>query len=194
MKKIILASTSPRRKEILEKLRIPFEIETSSYKEDMSLNFPPDELAKHLSYEKAKSVALKHNNAIIIGADTFISFEGKVLGKPKSKNEAKEMLKNYSGKYVSVFTGFTIIDAKTKNYISKAVETKVFFKNLSKEEIEGYIKSGEPMDKSGAFASQGLGSVLIEKIDGDALNVIGLPMSALVESLKKFNINIWANK
>jgi septum formation protein len=191
MKTLILASTSPRRKEILANLGIPFEVEASPYQEDMNLNLPPHELAKHLSKEKAKAVAKHHTNAIVIGADTFVVFEGKLLGKPRSPEEAKDMLQDLSNKANSVLTGITIIDSDTNQTHSEVFETKVYMKKMSPKEIEGYVASGEPLDKAGAYTIHALGAVLIDKIEGDFFAVMGLPIRPLTEIIKEFGINIW---
>jgi septum formation protein len=190
MKTIILASASPRRKELLEKTGLKFEVEPSNYEENISPELEPHELAKWLSLEKAKLVAKNHQNALVIAADTFIVFEGKILGKPATETEAKKMLETLSGKQHSVITGLTIIDTETNKAISKSVETKVYIRKLTSKEIEAYVKSKEPLDKAGAYAIQGLGSVIVEKIEGDYFNVIGLPLSALAESLKGFGVHI----
>jgi septum formation protein len=191
MKQIILASGSARRKEILEKLGFPFEVVPSSYSEDMNQNLDPRELAKILSIGKAKDVAQNYKDAIVIGADTFISFNGKVLGKPITAEKAESMLLEMSGNCHEVVTGFTIIDTAQNKTISKSVVTKVYFKKLTKAEISSYTKSGEPLDKAGAYAIQGKGVLFVEKIEGDYLNIIGLPLSAVAEELKNFGINPW---
>ncbi len=190
MKPIILASKSPRRKDLLEQIGISFEIDPSDYQEEKDLNLKPHEFAKYLSLQKAKNVAIRHKDSIIIAADTFVVFEGKILGKPSSEETARKMLTKMSGKPHSVITGFTIIDTKTNKIVSKSIETKIYFKNLSPEEINSYIASGEPMDKAGSYAIQGLGGILIEKIEGDHYNVVGLPLTALVEELKNFGIKV----
>lgn len=191
MKKIILASTSPRRKEILEILGIPFEVMASSYDEDMTLRLEPAELVKHLSEGKAKDVAAKHSEGIIIGADTVVVFEGEIIGKPKDVEDARRMLADFNGKELAVITGFTVIDVEKRKTLSRSVKTKVFFRKLLNEDIERYLVSGEAMDKAGAFGIQGLGTLLIEKIEGDYYDVVGLPLSALVEALEEFGINVW---
>jgi septum formation protein len=190
MKKIILASSSPRRKEFFSKLRLPFEIHHSDYEEDMTLDMPPVELAKFLSLGKAESVAVKNSDAIIIAADTFVVFENKFLGKPKSETEAKEMLKMLSGKENDIVTGVTIIDPQTKIQVSFHDTTKVFIQELSDEIIDNYIKTGEPMDKAGAYAIQELGAILIERIEGDMFNAMGLPLRRLVKELEKFGVKV----
>lgn len=190
MRKIILASASPRRKEILRKTGLNFSICTSDYKEDINLSLKPRALAKFLSRKKAETVAHKYKNAIIIAADTFIVFKNRLLGKPHTDKEAEKMLNMLNGKVHSVITGFTIMDTASKKILSRSVETKVYFKKLGRKEINAYVRSKEPLDKAGAYAIQGLGSVFIERIDGDFLNVVGLPLLALTESLKKFGITV----
>ena len=190
MRKIILASASPRRKEILRKTGLNFSICTSDYKEDINLSLKPRALAKFLSRKKAQTVAHKYKNAIIIAADTFIVFKNRLLGKPHTDKEAEKMLNMLNGKAHSVITGFTIMDTASKKILSRSVETKVYFKKLGRKEINAYVRSKEPLDKAGAYAIQGLGSVFIERIDGDFLNVVGLPLLALTESLKKFGITV----
>lgn len=190
MRKIILASSSPRRKEVFGKLKLPFEIQHSDYEENMSLPMSPVELAKYLSLGKAESVGQKNPDAIIIAADTFVIFEDKLLGKPKSEIEATEMLKMLSGKENDIVTGVTIIDTKTGQKISFYDTTKVFIQELSDEIIENYIKTGEPMDKAGAYAIQELGAILIEKIEGDMFNAMGLPLRRLAQELEKFGIKV----
>jgi len=190
MKTIILASASPRRKELLKRIGLKFKVDPSNYEENISSQLEPHELAKSLSLEKAKLVAEKHMNALVIAADTFIVFEGEILGKPRTETEAKKMLETISGRQHSVITGFTIIDTENNKALSKAVETKVYIRRLSSNEIDAYVESKEPLDKAGAYAIQGLGSVIVEKIEGDYFNVIGLPLSALIESLKEFSVHI----
>jgi septum formation protein len=135
-------------------------------------------------------VARKHKNAIVIAADTFIVFRGKIMGKPGTEAEARKMLMILRGKSHSVITGFTILDTEENKALTKSVETVIHIKNLTPEEIDVYVKSKEPLDKAGAYAIQGLGSVIVERIEGDYFNVMGLPLSALAESLKEFGIHI----
>jgi septum formation protein len=190
MKKIILASASPRRKEILRITGLRFAVCASVYKEEITLPLTPRKLARHLSRKKAEAVAHKYKNAIIIAADTFIVFKNRLLGKPRTDKEAETMLRMLAGKAHSVITGFTIIDTGSNKILSRSVETKVYFKKSGREEITAYVRSKEPLDKAGAYAIQGLGAVLIEKIDGDFFNVMGLPLCALTESLKKFGVYV----
>ncbi len=190
MRKIILASTSPRRQKLLSRIGLPFEVQASDYEEDMKLDLTPKELVKHLSKGKAEAVAKNYKDAIIIGADSIVAYENHVFGKPTSAAEAKEMLKKLSGTVHSVITGFTIIDTKTNKSSSQAIEAKIYFRKVTEEEMDAYIKSGEPMDKAGAYAVQGLGAIFVEKIEGDFTGVIGLPLFALAKELKNFGVEV----
>jgi septum formation protein len=190
MKKIILASASPRRKELLEQLGLLFETESSNCEEHIDSAAEPHELAKSLSLKKALAVAEKHRGSLIIAADTFIVLEGRILGKPHSEAEATEMLRTLNGKAHSVISGFTVLDTETHKVFSRSVETMVHMKRLTPEEIEVYVRSGEPLGKAGGYAIQGVGAVLVKKIEGDYFNVVGLPLSALAESLKEFGIQV----
>jgi septum formation protein len=190
MKKIILASASPRRKEILRITGLKFAVCKSDYEENLNLSLRPRELARFLSRKKAESVSHKYKNAIIIAADTFIVLKNRLLGKPHREKEAAKMLRMLNGKSHSVITGFTIMDTGCNKIVSRSVETKVYFKKLSGEDINEYVRSKEPLDKAGAYAVQGLGAVFIDKIDGDFFNIMGLPLSALTDNLKKFGVNV----
>jgi septum formation protein len=188
MKRIILASASPRRKEILSKTKLPFEVQESNYEEDMSLDMSPTKLAEHLSFGKAKAVADKNKDAVIIAADTFIVYEDKLLGKPKTKEKAKEMLMMLNGKQHEIITGVTIIENEHSFSFHEIV--KVFMEDMSEEDIDKYIATGEPLDKAGAYAMQLLGAIFIKKIEGEFYTAMGLPFKRLVSELKKFGINV----
>jgi septum formation protein len=190
IKTIILASASPRRKEILGKTGLKFGIDESRYEEKTDIGLKPHDLAEFLSREKAREVARRHKDALVIAADTIVVLRGRIFGKPSDTEQAKEMLRGFSGKTHSVITGFTIIDTASNKEISRSITSKVFFKKLSTDEIEAYIRSGEPLGKAGAYAVQGLGAVFIKKIEGDFFNVMGLPLYALMGSLKKFGVNL----
>ena len=189
-KPVVLASSSPRRRELLEKTGLEFIVDAAEINEDHGRRMKPLELAKTISMEKAKAVAARHPCSIIIAADTFGLLGGRMLGKPRDKDEASDMLGRMSGKRHVVVTGFTILDTETGKTVSKAVETKVYLRKLAGEEIEAYVRTGEPLDKAGAYAIQGLGALLVEKIEGDYCNVIGLPLISLALELKKFGVNL----
>lgn len=179
---IILASQSPRRQELLKLITSDFEIKVSNVDETLPNKIMPKEAVMYLSKIKAEPFA--DGDDIVIGADTVVALDGKILGKPKSEENAKEMLEFLSGRTHSVFTGVTLAsDKKTKTF---AVETKVKFFELTSEEIDAYIKTKEPFDKAGAYGIQSYGSLLVEKIDGDYFNVVGLPVSTLARELKAF--------
>jgi len=189
-KTIILASASPRRKEILGKTGLKFIVDESDYEENMDSGLEPCDLAARHALGKAEAAALKHSDSIIISADTIVVLKDRVFGKPRNKSEAKQMLKILSGKAHTVITGYTILDAGAGRKVTRTIETKVFFKRLTDNEINAYVKSGEPMDKAGAYGVQGLGAVIVRKIEGDFFNVMGLPLNSVVESLKSFGIKV----
>jgi septum formation protein len=190
MKKIILASASPRRKEILALTGLRFRVEPSRYEETLDHAIKPHNLAKRLSLKKARAVARKYKDALIIAADTFIVFRRKLLGKPHTSKEAQKMLSLLNGNSHSVITGYTILDTGTGKKITRSVEAKVWLKKMTGQEIEAYVATKEPLDKAGAYAIQGHGAMIVKKIEGDYLNVVGLPLFDLAGSLKKFGINL----
>jgi len=192
MKKIILASGSPRRKQLLEMMGLEFEVSPSTYEEDMSHSSDPYELAKFLSLKKAQDVALKHkqDNAIIIAADTLISCDDKIFGKPHTPERAKEMLNAMSGRAHYVITGYTLIDTETNQIISDTKKTKVYFRELTQREIDAYIATGEPLDRAGAYAIQEKGSFLVEKVEGDYSNFMGLPVNDVMLALRKLGVKV----
>ena len=195
-RRIILASSSPRRRELLEKIGVPFEVDPSDYPEEQHLDLSsgsrvsPQEIVKAVSLGKAQAVAQKYPNAIIIAADTIGVLRDAIIGKPQTPGEARKMLRSLSGKSHRVITGLTLIDTRSHKIALRLVETRVYFKPLSPREIANYVKTGEPLDKAGAYAIQGLGSVMVEKIKGDYYNVMGLPLSALAECLKEFGLKV----
>ena len=193
MKTIILASASPRRKELLEKINLRFEVDASDCEENIDPGLKPREIVRQLSIQKSKTVEARHKNSIIIAADTVGVMGDRILGKPHTKNEARKMLHEISGKSHLVITGFSIIDTTTDKIVTRTVDTRVFIKKLTREEIDAYVKTGEPLDKAGAYAIQGMGAVIVEKIEGDYYNVMGLPLNALTEALKKFGIYVLGN-
>jgi septum formation protein len=190
MKQLILASSSRARKEILENVKASFTVRPSSYEEDMNLDMQPKDLAIFLSRGKARNVANECTNAIVLGADSFAVFDDQLLGKPRTLERATEMLNMLSGRMHSFITGFTIVDADSKKEYSDAVETKVFFKSLTKDDIVGYLAKENVLNNAGAYIIQNLGGVLIEKIEGDYFNVMGLPIAKIAIALRSFNINL----
>lgn len=177
---MILASKSPRRKELLSLITSDFTIKSAQVDEALPNGISPSDAVLYLSKIKAKP--FKHCGETVIGADTVVAIDGKILGKPKNADDAFDMLRLLGGKTHSVFTGVTII----KNGVEKSFyeETRVTFYELDDEEINAYISTNEPFDKAGAYGIQGKGSLLVKKIDGDYFNVVGLPVAKLARELK----------
>ena len=187
--KIILASQSPRRKELLERMGIrDFETISPNVDESAFRGLPPEELVRRLSAEKAAAVAGKAGeDAIVIAADTVVALEGAVLGKPADELDAFKMLSALSGVRHQVYTGVTVCRGGEKQTAHEV--TDVTFRELSEEEIEHYIATGEPMDKAGAYGIQGYGALLIQGISGDYYNVMGLPVCRLSGMLSRFGVD-----
>lgn len=186
MMKIILASASPRRKELLSKIGLKFEVIPSEYDEKISDNIFSYKKIETLALNKAKDVEKKVNEpAIIIAADTVVVLDGKILGKPHSKQEAKEMITSLGGKTHEVITSIAMINTSSKKTIVKSTSTEVTFRNLEPEEIEEYINTDEPYDKAGAYAAQGLAAIFIEKINGCFNNVVGISVFEVNRMLKE---------
>ena len=188
--KIVLASASPRRRELLEKIGLEFEVDPGNHAEQLQPTSDPHVLAREISLKKASVVAGKHTDALIIAADTFIVFGDTILGKPENKTESRKMLTTLNGKTHVVITGYSILDTKSGKTVSGSAETIVHMKELSPREIDAYVKSQEPIGKAGAYAIQGIGAVIIDRIEGDYFNVVGLPLASLTESLKEFGVYI----
>ena len=189
MKKIILASASPRRRELLKKLGLPFIIEVSDYEEDMTLKLKPRDLVKRFAVGKAEAVAIRQKNALVIGADTVVEYRGKLIGKPYTAAKAKETLLLLSNKEHLVHSGYCVIDSKSgKRYVQTLI-TKVRFRKLSKKEIDMYVATKEPLHAAGAYMIQGGAASFVSHIEGDFYNVIGLSLSKLVGMLAKFGID-----
>lgn len=191
MEKIILASNSPRRKEILDNVGVDFSVIGSDIEEVVREGEKPEIVVMALAFEKAFDISKKLcDNSIVIAADTIV-YKDFILGKPIDEEDAYKMLKSLSGCSHEVYTGFTVLRANTKLKITEYVKTTVVFKELDDDIIKRYIETKEPMGKAGAYAIQGYGSTLIDSIAGDYFNVVGLPISRLSEVLKEhFNFAI----
>lgn len=189
LKNMILASNSPRRREILENLGFNLEIKVKEV-DEISLKLETSEKIKEISYKKAIEVAKENITSFVVGADTVVELDGVILGKPKYKEEAREMLNKLSGRVHNVITAYTLINIERDIHITKCVESKVFFKKISEEEIDWYIESEEPMDKAGAYGIQGLGSIFVEKIEGDFYAIMGFPVNSFIETLQELGVSI----
>ena len=184
MRKIILASTSPRRKELMESLGLPFEVMASNADESINPDKPLREEIENLSFRKALAVFKDHKDAIVIGSDTIVTLDEKILGKPLTKEKAKAMLKMISGRSHEVITAVSIITAQgSETFSSRSI---VQFYEMSDEEIDEYVKSEEPLDKAGAYAIQGLGAKYIKGIIGDYYAIMGLPIGEVYHRIIKY--------
>ena len=190
MRRIILASASPRRRELLEKLGIPeLLVRPARGEEHMPPDAAPEEIVKALSRQKAEEVARgAEKDDVIIAADTIVWLDGEALGKPRDADDAKAMLRRLSGRTHSVFTGVCVIAGD--RLVSEAVESLVRFRPMSEREIAAYVASGEPMDKAGAYGAQGLAGLFVERIEGSFSNVMGLPLCRLGNMLKKVGVEL----
>lgn len=182
--KLILASGSPRRKQLLSQLDVPFEIKVADIDEQINPNNPLKEEIEKLSFLKAHEVFKDNEDAVVIGADTIVTIDDKVLGKPRSKEEAKEMLNLLQDNKHTVITAVTIMDKEHHDTFS--VLSDVYFYPMSEMEIDEYIKTEEPMDKAGAYAIQGIGSKFIKKIDGDYYAIMGFPIGEVYRKLQRY--------
>lgn len=194
---IILASASPRRRELLSSMGLEYRVVVSDADESAvsAEGVPPDIYVQELALIKAAAAAkqvMKDRKAVIISADTIVVNDGKILGKPEDAQEAFDMLSSLSGHGHKVYTGCCVMRIRDGKTICRSVATDVYFKELSEDKIWRYIATGEPADKAGAYGIQGLGGMLVERIDGDYQNVVGLSVSALADTLEKdFDIEIF---
>ena len=186
-KKIILASGSPRRREILENIGLNFSVSVSNADEGSVSpeGIPVGIYVQELAMLKAAASAkTAERGALVIGADTVVSLDGKILTKPTDENDAFEMLTELSGKTHEVYTGICVTDTSDMKSVCRSACTKVTFSPLMEKIVRAYIQTGEPSDKAGAYGIQGKGALLVEKIDGDYFNVVGLPVKLLSEILR----------
>jgi septum formation protein len=182
---LILASASPRRRELLRFVGLKFKTIPAHVDEDYIEGESPQQHVRRLAQEKAQLIARKYPRAWVLGADTIVVIDGLILGKPKNKSQAREMLKKLSGREHKVHTGFTIAQEASKVCYTNVVLSAVKFKKISPQELEWYVASDEPYDKAGGYAVQGRGAYFIQSIRGSYTNVIGLPLCEVLETLKK---------
>jgi septum formation protein len=191
MRRIILASGSPRRRILLQQLiGDNFDVKPSSYKEN-NRDLDPLRLVLYHSLQKGKDVAKTLDSGIVVSADTVVSYKNQMIGKPKGREDAIKTLKEISGGIVKVITGIAVIDIDNEKEIQGHETTRVWVKELSDKEIEDYVNSGEPLDKAGAFGIQGKGAFLVERLEGCYFNVVGLPLFKLSTLLEKSGISIF---
>ena len=187
---LILASSSPRRRELLDSLGLSFEVIIKPVSEDVPPGTAPYRVVEMLAERKARAVADERSQGLVIGSDTIVAYQNKILGKPRNEAHAREMLHMLQGSSHDVYSGLAVIDCQSKKTIVTYQRTKVKFKSLTADEIDAYIASGEPFGKAGAYAIQGLASVFIEGIEGCYSNVVGLPLKCLADVLKKFDYDV----
>jgi septum formation protein len=188
---IILASKSPRRRYLLEQAGLRFSVIPSSFDENTETRTEPESYARNLAESKANVIAEAYPDHWVIGADTIVLIDNDILGKPRSDVEARNMLRRLSAKTHRVLTGYCVRCKNRNRFFSETVSTDVCFKSLSAAEIEWYIQSGEPFDKAGAYAIQGLGTFLVKRINGSYTNVVGLPVCEIVEYLINEGVLVW---
>ena len=195
MSKIILASASPRRKELLAKAEISFTVIPAAGEEKRTSE-DPGEAVQQLARDKAEWVAQSmaecEEGTLVIGSDTIVVFENRILGKPKDRRDAAEMLEKLQGNTHQVYTGVSVLERKAGKWVEHTFfeSTDVTFYPVSREEIQDYIATGEPMDKAGSYGIQGLFGIYVKGICGDYNNVVGLPVARLFHEMKKSGINL----
>lgn len=185
---LILASGSPRRRELLSQAGIAYMVNPSSYKEESPKKKDPKKFVKTQAIGKACEVAAKYPGQWVLGADTIVAIDGTILGKPRNDKEATAMLRALSDRKHSVFTGVALV--KNNTIHTKVVETKVWFRDLSDEEIKAYVNTGEPKDKAGAYGIQGKASSFVDKLNGSYTNVVGLPLAQVCKMLHKAKVGL----
>ena len=182
--RIVLASASPRRLELLASAGVQFDVFASDIPEEAMPGEAPADFAVRLAKDKAVATAARVEGRWFVGADTIVVCDGEIMGKPADEADAVRMLKKLSGVPHEVITGYAVYDRERDGFLCKAVVTKVFFKGLRDEEITAYVATGCPMDKAGAYAIQGGAAYMVERIDGSYTNVVGLPLCEVVEDLR----------
>jgi len=187
-KRLILASASPRRKEMLANLGLEFEILVAGVDEVVQHGELPEEFVLRAAIEKASGIAVNHPDAWVLGADTIVEYQGEILGKPKDASEAQKLLIRLSGQKHRVFTGFCLLHEQDNLSVSQVVITEVYFAPFTEEIAAAYVATGEPLDKAGAYGIQGQGGALVKKINGSYSNVVGLPLAETIEKLFQYGI------
>ncbi len=187
---LILASASPRRRELLQGLCVPFHIHPSSCDETIPNGAMPHEAVEALALLKARAVAEHYDSGLVIGSDTIVVCDGEILGKPVDEQDAWRMLSLLQGRSHEVYTGIAVVDSETGAHRASYSRTVVYMRPLPDAMIERYIRTGEPNDKAGSYAIQGIGAMLIERIDGDYFTVVGLPLNRLADLLAEFGVQL----
>jgi septum formation protein len=187
--KLILASASPRRRELLESIRIPFEVMPSDVPEVRGEGESPEEYVARLSREKAAAIASQHPTRWVLAADTTVLLGDQLLEKPLNRADAVRMLSAICGRTHTVYTGVTLLNLATRYHDTRVAESEVRMLPLADCDIEWYVETGEPLDKAGSYAVQGIGAMFIESVHGSYTNVVGLPLALLFQMLRKAGID-----
>ncbi len=187
---VILASSSPRRRDLLRQIGVDFTVDPTDVNESILPGESPGNYAVRVSLDKARVAARKAGEGIVIAADTIVVFKNVILGKPADSDDANRMLEMLSGKMHRVITGLAVMNAATGMASCKTSTTRVWFRNLDEDEVKKYVLSGEPLDKAGAYGIQGKGALLVARIEGCYNNVVGLPLALLDEMLREFGIKL----
>jgi len=187
---LYLASSSPRRRMLLERLRLPFFVLAKPVDEALDVEAPPRRRVEILAERKARAAAEDVSQGLVIGADTLVVCNGRVLGKPADAREAEKMLQLLQGRQHDVYTGVAVVEKPAGRVLVACEQTKVKFKPLTESEIKRYVATGEPLDKAGAYAVQGVGAIFIDSIKGCFFNVVGLPLARLAQMLKEFGVDV----
>jgi septum formation protein len=187
-KRLILASASPRRKKMLAKLGLDFEVLTAAVDEEPQPAEDPQELVHRVAIEKTIDIAGNNPDAWVLGADTIVVHGGDILGKPRDAKDAHKVLMRLSGQMHRVYTGFCLRQEQVNLSVSRIIATEVYFSTFSEKTASAYVATGEPLDKAGAYGIQGRGGVLVEKINGSYSNVVGLPLAETIEELLHYGV------
>ncbi|MBA4602715.1 Maf family protein [Thermoactinomyces mirandus] len=192
-REIVLASGSPRRKELLARIGVPFRVQTSDVDETVDLPLSPDQVVEELALRKGRVVAARCENALVIGADTVVVYQGEIMGKPADQREAAQMLGELSGKEHQVYSGIALLTVNQGKITGEVVShrmTRVWMRSLTPEKITWYVNTKEPLDKAGAYGIQGLGACLVDRIEGCYFNVVGMSLALLDEMLSEVGFSI----
>lgn len=189
--RLVLASGSPRRRELLAMLGTPFEVEIPRVEEKVDGHQTPDALVRLLARAKALDVAGRRPEDLVVAADTVVVLDGRILGKPAGRTQARAMLEDLSGRTHQVWTGLALVHLASGRHEEAAERTDVTFRHLDPREVERYVALGEGLDKAGGYAAQGVGAVFVERIEGCFFNVVGLPLARLHRMLAAFGTGLW---
>jgi len=182
---LVLASQSPRRRALFELLGLDFRVDPADVPEDAPDGLPPVQVAETIAREKAAATARRHANAIIVGADTIVVLDDRILGKPADVKDAVRMLRTLSGRTHEVYTGFAVLATPENRMVAAVERTRVHFRTLDDEEIRDYVATGQPLDKAGAYGIQDQSAIFVDRIEGCFYNVVGFPLARFYQVCKK---------